>query len=191
MLHDLKVFEMGSDGRLTRRIDASLAQVRDGDLHLFDATELAFPRDDPTAVPARTWQREVVLDTDRGSSPNLLQADAATLSLLGLREFIQQRAEAGGKVTRFISLFHTRLTDPLTVFLLSLLAVPFALRVEQTKSLAIPALQGVAVLLVFWGFRSFTALVGSSGETTAAVAPWLVLGLFLAGGTWRYLTVPR
>jgi lipopolysaccharide export system permease protein len=191
MLHDLKVFEMGPDGRLDRRIDASLAQVRDGDLHLFDATEMTFPREDPTAVPDRRWQREVILDTDSGSSPNLLQADAATLSLGGLREFIHQRAQAGGQVTRFIGLFHARLTDPLTVFLLALLAIPFALRVEQTKSLAIPALQGVAVLLVFWSLRSGTTLAATSGETAAALAPWLVLGLFLAGGTWRYLTVPR
>jgi lipopolysaccharide export system permease protein len=191
MLHDLKVFELAESGRLMRRIDASLAQVRDGDLHLFDASELVFSQDDPSQPPARSWQREVVLDTDNGSSPNLLQADAATLSLGGLREFIHQRAAAGGSVTRFIGLFHSRLSDPLTVFLLALLAIPFALRVEQTKSLAIPALQGVAVLLAFWALRSGSAVLGATGETGAALGPWIVLMVFLAGGTWRYLTVPR
>lgn len=191
MLHDLKVFELAESGRLTRRIDASLAQVRDGDLHLFDATELVFSQDDPSEAPVRNWQRKVVLDTDSGSSPNLLQADAATLPLSKLREFIQQRAAAGGSVTRFIGLFHTRLSDPLTVFLLALLAIPFALRVEQTKSLAIPALQGVAVLLVFWTLRSGSTMLAVSGETGAALGPWIVIMLFLAGGTWRYVTVPR
>lgn len=191
VLHDLKVFELADSGRLTRRIDASLAQLHDGDLHLFDASELVFSQDDPSAPPTRRWQRKMVLHTDSGSSPNLLQADAATLSLGGLREFIEQRSAAGGSVTRFIALFHSRLSDPLTVFLLALLAIPFALRVEQTRSLAIPALQGVAVLLAFWTLRSGSTMLGAGGETVAALGPWIVLMLFLAGGTWRYLTVPR
>ena len=191
LLHDLKVFELSASGRLTRRIDATLAEMRDGDLHLTDATEMVFPAEDPTAVPVRRWQREILLDTDAGSGPNLLQADAATLPLAGLREFIEQRAAAGGHVSHFIGLFHSRLSDPLTVFLLALLAIPFALRVEQTKSLAIPALQGVAVLLLFWTFQRGGSLAAASGDWVAALAPWTVIAVFLAGGTWRYLSVPR
>ena len=61
---------------------------------------------------------------------------------------------------------------------------------EQTRSLAVPALQGVALLLAYWGFRSAAALVAASGPTAAVIAPWTVLLLFLGVGTWRYTRVP-
>jgi lipopolysaccharide export system permease protein len=191
ILHDLRIFEKDDDGRLLRRIYASVAQVRDGDLELYDATEIRFHPDQPRSVPEKTWSSRLLLDTDAArSNPTLLEADATTLALPNLREFISQRAAAGGDVSRFVSLFHSRLSDPLAVFLLALLAIPFALKVEQTRSLAVPALQGVAVLLVYWSFRSGGALLGTSNPGAAFTAPWLVLLAFLGLGAWRYARVP-
>jgi len=191
ILHDLRIFEKDDNGRLLRRIHAGLARVSDGDLELYDATEIRFHPDDPRSVPEKTWSSQLLLDTNAArSNPTLLEADATTLALPSLHEFISQRAAAGGDVSRFVSLFHSRLSDPFAVFLLALLAIPFALKVEQTRSLAVPALQGVGVLLIYWSFRSGGALLGVSDPGSAVAMPCLVLLGFLGLGAWRYARVP-
>jgi lipopolysaccharide export system permease protein len=189
-LHDLRIFEINEEGRLVRRIHASVARLLEGGLHVFDATEFRFDPASPLAPPERNWSGELTLHTDSPSDTTLLAADAATLSLRNLSELIAQRARRGGEVARFRAMLHARLTDPLTVFLLALLAVPFALRVEQTRSLAVPALQGVIVLLAFWSFRSGGAFVAASGPVAAVAAPWSVLLAFAAAGAWRFARVP-
>jgi lipopolysaccharide export system permease protein len=183
-LHELRIFQTDPGGRLIRRIEATSARVTDGQLELFDATELLFAPDRPRDPPQRSWKPAIMVDTDQTSRQPLLNADPMTLSMLSLNEFIGARKSQGHEVQRFVSLLHTRLTDPWSVFLLALLAIPFGLRVEQTKSLAIPALQGVGLLLIFWTFRGGATLLG------AAAAPWLVLFAFLGFGVWRYARVP-
>ncbi len=183
-LHDLRIFQTDPAGRLIRRIEAASAKVAGGDLELYDATELQFSPEHPRRPPQRSWKPAVTVDTDASTRPPLLHADPITLSLASLSEFIDNREAQGHDVARFVGLLHTRLTDPFSVFLLALLAIPFGLRVEQTRSLAIPALQGVALLLVFWSFRGGATLMG------VAAAPWLVLFAFLGLGAWRYARVP-
>lgn len=190
-LHAVHIFEMNDEGRLARRIDASMARVTEEGLHLFDATEFRFDPVSPITPPQKEWRQEVHLDTGSASSPALLEADAATLSLRNLFQFIAQRAAGGGEIARFRAVLHERLSEPMLVLLLALLAIPFALRVEQTKSLAVPALQGVVLLLVFFSFRSGGSLVAPSGPLAAALVPWAILLAFAAAGTWRFARVAR
>jgi lipopolysaccharide export system permease protein len=190
-LRGLQIFEMDASGRLARRIYAGVAEVHPDGLHLSDATELRFDPASPLEPPARRWVEEIVLETGASPDPALLEANAATLSLANLREFIAQRTREGGDVDRFVAVFHARLSDPLSVFLLALLAIPFAMRVEQARSLAVPALEAVVLLLVFWSARSGGSLVASSGPLAAALAPWLVLGGFAIVGTWGLARIPR
>jgi lipopolysaccharide export system permease protein len=190
-LRGLQVFEMDETGRLARRIYAGLAQVHEDGLRLSDATELRFDRSSPLAPPQRRWLEELVLETGLAVDPTLLDANASTLSLANLREFILQRARDGGDVGRFVALFHSRLADPVSVFLLALLAIPFALRVEQARSLAVPALESVVLLLVFWSARSGGSLLANSGPLAAAAAHWIVLAGFGVLGTIALARVPR
>lgn len=189
-LHDLRVFEMTSEGRLVRRIHAGVARVADGELHLFDATVRRFDLETPLEPPERGWEQKLVLDTGSTSDPTLLEADATTLSLANLWEFIRRRAQQGGDVTRFRAALHSRLTDPLSVFLLALLALPFALRVDRTQSLAVQALGGVVVMLVFWSARSASTLLAPVTPAAAVALPWTLVGLFLLVGAWRFARVP-
>jgi lipopolysaccharide export LptBFGC system permease protein LptF len=85
---------------------------------------------------------------------------------------------------------HERLTRPLLVVLFALLALPLALRVEQTRSLALPALQGVILLFLFLLLREYGPNLAPGGGAVA-VAPWAVIALFMGYGTWRLLRVPQ
>jgi lipopolysaccharide export system permease protein len=190
-LRDLRVFELTPEGRLSRRVHAGLAQVDSEGLRLFDATVFAFQAGSELSAPVVQWQRELLLDLPALSEPPLLEAEPATLSLPNLWELISQRAGGGEDVTRFRAMLHARLSDPPSVLLLALLAVPLALRVERTKSLAVPALQGVVLLLVFWSLRSGVRLLAPAHGMAAIAGPWILLGAFALFGAVRLARVPR
>ena len=189
-LRDVRIFETNPEGRLVRRVRASLAEVQPGSLVLYDATVHSF-EESPMKGPGMEWKRQLVLETGDTSDPALLDANAETLSLLNLREFIQHRIRSEAEVSRFLEMFHRRLSDPFVVFVLALIAIPFALRAEFTKSLAVPALQGVVLLLVFWSLRAFGRLLGDLDATAAVAAPWTLLVGFAVLGVWRLARVPR
>jgi lipopolysaccharide export system permease protein len=190
-LRDLRVFELSPEGRLVRRIYAGLAQVDARGLHLFDATVFRFDPGSKLEPPKLEWQRELQLDVTALADPALLEAEPATLPLPNLWELITQRSSSGDDVTRFRAMFHNRLSDAPIVFLLALLAVPLGLRVEQTKSMAVPALHGVVLLLAFWSLRSSGQLVAPTHPTAAVAVPWALVLAFAAWGVWRFARIPR
>lgn len=190
-LSELRVFELNARGRLVRRIYASSARVDDEGLHLEDATVFRFDPGSMLEPPKLDWQRELKLELTDNAEPTLFEAEPATLSLPNLWELIADRTRNGDEVPRFRAIFHDRLSSAPIVFLLALLAVPLGLRVEQTKSVAVPALYGVVLLLAFWSLRSTGQLVAPTSASAAVAIPWaLVLG-FAVYGAWRLARVPR
>ncbi len=190
-IHNVTIFQLDDEGRLLSRIDATVGKMLDAELELFDATVRRFQPQSPLEPPARQWQQRMRLETDARADPTLLEADPATLSLANLAGYIGERAERGGDVARPRALFHKRLTEPVSVFLLALLAVPFALRVETTRSLAVQALGGVVLMLAFWFARGGGVVIAPSGALAAAAAPWGVVALFASFGAFRLARVPR
>ena len=119
-----------------------------------------------------------------------MNADASVLSLLRLHEYIGAMAREGRSATRYRALFHSRLAEPLTVLLFALLAIPIGLAVEQSRSLAVAALHGVAIVGVFYGALTTTAIMAASGFAAAIPSPWILLGLFGGYGAWRLARAP-
>jgi lipopolysaccharide export LptBFGC system permease protein LptF len=134
---------------------------------------------------------ETTLVVQGQSELALLDANADTLTLQDLSEYIEARARDGADVTRLQALFHERLSDPLSVLLFALLALPLALRVEESKSLAAPALQGIGLVALFFLLRNLGSTLAFQGVAPPALPSWLVLAGFLGFGGWRLSRVPR
>ena len=86
---------------------------------------------------------------------------------------------------------HTRLTDPASVLLFTLLALPLGLRVEQTRSLSLPACYGVVVIAAFYALHTTGTTLANEGIAPAALALWATPILFTFGGFWALYRVPR
>ncbi|MCU0668694.1 MAG: LptF/LptG family permease, partial [Myxococcota bacterium] len=89
------------------------------------------------------------------------------------------------------ALLHERVSDPLTSFLFALLAIPLGLRAERTRSLALPALQGVALVFAFLMVREYGGTLATEGVTAAASTPWVILAAFTLYGAITLWRVPR
>ena len=89
--------------------------------------------------------------------------------------------------------FHQRLAQPLSVLILVLLAVPFALGTSERPEESLPRamLRALALCGVFWVGWGVT-LIGSHNGTVPPVAPlWIVSALFIGLGSWRFAKVPE
>jgi lipopolysaccharide export system permease protein len=190
-VRDIRVFERDDAGRLVRLIQARSAMRLGANRWRFeDATVRRFDPAHPTVPPTaeRAAELELTLDADR--SLRRIQAELPGLPLPTVASYVASVLEDGGNPRRARAHMHERLTRPLLVVLFALLAVPLALRVEQTRSLAMPALQGVILLFLFLLLREYGPNLAPGGDAVAVV-PWAVVGLFMAYGTWRLVRVPQ
>jgi lipopolysaccharide export LptBFGC system permease protein LptF len=121
----------------------------------------------------------------------MLEASARTLSLPKLAAYVDAQARTGRNPTRYRTLYHRRLSAPLTVFLFALLAVPLGFAVGTSRSLAAAALSGIITLAAYYTARTAVELLSGEGYTWAVAGPWVILALFSGYGIWQLRRVPR
>jgi lipopolysaccharide export system permease protein len=189
-LRHVTIFELDGRGQLVRSIQAARARVDgDGRWQLDDAVIRGFVPGQPEAAAsfARVPHTELVLTQELA----LFDAGVEGLSIANLREYRAERPPDDPQAIRARALLHDRLTEPLAAFVLVLLAIPLGLRVERTRSLAVPALQGVGALFAFSTLREYGLALASQGVMAPAATPWLILAAFGAATTWLLARTPR
>ncbi len=189
-LREVAIFELDKRGQLLRSIHAASARIDgDGRWQLVDAVIRRFEPGEPEA-PVR-FERMPATDLVLTEEVALFEAGVDGLSIQDLREYRNGRDSDDPEANRAEALLHDRLTKPLAAFVFVLLAVPLGLRVEQTRSLAVPALQGVLLIFAFSTVREYGATLASQGVTSPALTPWLILLAFALGGAWLLWRAPR
>jgi len=192
MLRGVSVYELSPQGRLLRSIRATRVRVTvDHQWQFQNATVHRFDPARPGRGPVVERPQELSLALGQAYDVALLNASPATLSLQHLLEFISFRNAEGLSTSRHLALFHARLSEPLSVLLFALLAVPFGVAVERTRSLLGSALRGLLWVAAYHGARLATSLLAAAGGAAASAAPWLVLAIFGGLGLWRFARIPR
>lgn len=192
MLHGVKMFSLDPRGRLRESIEAEQVEVGEDERWTFrQATRRRFDASTPTAPPQVEQLDEVVLDAAGGGDLDLLHASEHTLSLVQLIQAIMTRDRRGHDGLRYRAMLHERLAEPVSVLVFALLAIPIGLSVERTRSIAISAVYGIAVLAAFRAAWQIVTLLAHNGFAAAAIGPWLVQLAFLGLGGWLFLRAPR
>jgi lipopolysaccharide export LptBFGC system permease protein LptF len=88
-------------------------------------------------------------------------------------------------------MYHARLVEPLTVLLFAVLAIPLALAVERSRSLAASALYGIVILGIFYTSRTTADMFAASGFASTIISPWVILAAFGGYGVWQLYRIPR
>ena len=191
-VEDIHVYERDEEGRLVRRVDAAHAVRLEPNLWRFeDATVRTFDPEDSLAPPRTVRRERIELKLASDRSPVLLQQELASLPLWELADYVGAVLARGGDPGRARAQLHARFTSPLLAILFALPAIPLGLRVESTRTMALPALQGVAVLFVFLMAREYGMSFSRHGAVSAAVVPWAVLALFFAAGGFQLARAPQ
>lgn len=192
VLHGVSVYELSPRGRLLQIVSAKRVEVED-DRHwrFLDTISRTFdprhPAEPPRIEHLSEWSRDVTAESDLV----MLEASARTLSLPKLEAYIDTQTRAGRNTTRYLALYHTRLSGPFTVFLFALLAVPLGFAAEQSRSLTAPALSGVIILATYYTARTAAEILAGKGFTWAAASSWVILAVFTCYGVWQFHRIPR
>ena len=191
-LRDARVFERTDDGRLVRTVHATSARrLNDKQWQFENAIVRTFSPNEPERPPDLLKAKEITLDLASLRSPRLDQRELAAQPLPVLLSYIEALDQHGAKTGPARAVLHSRLSAPLLALLFVLFAIPLALSVEQTKSLAIPTLQGVAVLTAFLVLREYAGGLAFNLGGSAALLPWALLLVFATWSVWRLRAVPR
>jgi lipopolysaccharide export system permease protein len=189
-LLDVAIFELDDRGRLLRKVQAARASVGEGGRwHLDNAVTRSFDPDDVTAPSKYQMLADAEIDLpDEGA---LLDVGVSSLSIAELIEYRAQQEPGDTESVRAEALLHERVASSLASLVFVVLALPLALRVERTRSLAVPALQGVAAIFVFYMINEYGRTLATQGVTPAAGTSWAIVGVFLALGALQIWRMPR
>ena len=186
-LHGVSIFELSPNGRLARSIIANRVLIVD-DLNweFQNATIRTFDPNDPLRAPEIERLASTVLVVGAQEDLALLNANAGTLSLDDLLEFIEGLAAEGRNTAPYEAMYNDRLTAPLTVLLFAFLAIPLGLSVEHTRSVAPAAIRAIAVVAAFYALRGVTGFAVSRDFPLGAVSPWILFAIFTSFGIWQF-----
>ena len=191
-LRDARVFERSEDGRLIRTVHAAYAhRLNDKQWRFENAIVRTFSPSEPERPPELLKANEITLDLASLRSPRLDQRELAAQPLPVLLAYIDALDQRGADAGPARAVLHGRLSAPLLALLFVLFAIPLALSVEQTRSLALPTLQGVAILTAFLVLREYAGGMAFNLGGNAALLPWALLALFATWSVCRLRAVPR
>ena len=183
-LEDVEIFERGAGGRARRVIRAERVRIaEDGRWHLSQARIWRFPAGAETGTASALENHaELILDLEALGGDALLGGEPGLMPLRTLAEYLQRsEAESAARRRVLLGRFHERLSRPGLVLLFPLLALPFALRVDERGRLLGPAMGAAAVLGAFLFARGASDPFVAQGLLSAAVAIWAPIGVFAGG----------
>ncbi len=190
-IRGVTLYSLDRNGRLLETLTAEQVSVEDDDRWLLHEARIRrFDPHDPTASPLVEHVTRMSINV-AGNDLELLEAGGRALSVPQLLEVIAIRTREDRPAGRYASMLHARLAEPATVLVFALLALPIGLSVERTRSLALSALFGVALVAGFRAFWHVAVVLGRSGLEMAALAPWAVVSAFAALGVILLLRSPR
>jgi len=185
-LRGVSVYQLTPRGRLRRSIRASHVEIGHAGVWTFhEATISRFRPGDAEATPSIQQLDEVALAMNAGGE-TLMHADAKSLSLPLLLEYIDVREGRGMPTQPQRALLHARLTEPLLVGLFALLALPLGLQVGRRRGFGLSAAVGIAVVASFFFLRDVGQTLASQGVVPAALPAWALIGVFALAGAWQF-----
>lgn len=177
-LRGVEVFQRTPHGRLRANIRAARVTVRpDGSWILHDAEVRRFDPEHPAARVEIHTEPALELDVSESSALLMEQTDAAALPLPQLVEYIRAHADddhpgSRSALRRLELAVHRRLSEPAWVVVLSVLALPLALRVSPGGSLAPAGVAAIGAIGAFFLTRNLLVGLASREIVPAATAIW-------------------
>jgi len=111
------------------------------------------------------------------------------MSYFELRDYIQQAQEEGHDATFYLPGLQAKLAFPFVSFIMSLIAIPLALRTGTGKGIATSIGLGLLLGFGYWLIFGFSLSFGHAGFFPPVIAAWLTNTLFASFGIFLLLTV--
>lgn len=179
----LSIFSLDRTFTVQKRIDALTGKWIDPMLGwtLKNVTERHFRSD--TITDQQTIPSFPLAITDEPQEFYDIKAEPDTMSFRELRRYIRKLRQSGSSVHRQEVDLNAKLAFPFVGFVISWVALPFALKPARTGSLALSFLAGITIGFSYYVFHSISISLGHAELLPAVVAAWTANVFMLCIGT--------
>jgi len=171
-LHDFSKFKIDETFQILERVDAPQVTWVDPILgwtmnnvvtYRFLPEETVVNRFNSLPLPISETPADF-FDTER---------DPFTMSYGQLDRFIGKQMETGVSVSGYLADLYAKISFPFVVFIVTLVALPFALRPARSGSLAVSFLAGLIIGFSYYAVHSFSVSMGRAELWNPLLAAWM------------------
>ena len=102
----------------------------------------------------------------------LAKKESEEMGYWEFNEYIQKIKEDGYDPTPYLTEFHAKISFPFVVVVMTILGIPFALRIGRSGNVAVGITTSMAIGFVYWLFFSFSISLGKGGLLPPLIAAW-------------------
>jgi lipopolysaccharide export system permease protein len=180
------LFRIDERHGISERIEATEAQsLPSGEWELREARILKF--DHAGGIDQR---RALAIRIDLGLSDHDMEIASRPPDLLTLHRLVQSIRESQSEpkeAIRMETALHRRLSHPLSVLVLVLLAIPFAVTdADRHDSLPKAMLIAIGCAMAYWGLGTASQIIGASGYAPPSLTIWSLPFAAISVGLWRF-----
>lgn len=183
------IYRRDAEGNLLAQVMSPRARYENGRWVLSDVATYEVDSAAPDAMPQRQLQAQLILETSMLTPDNFIDASATPASL-PLSELLRLTINPGlGSFPDYVYAMwvHKRISLPLIVFVMALLAIPVAGGLQRSGGTISAFAIGVALGFAYFVAEGITLAMGQSGAIPPWLAAWSPLMVFFCIGGWGLL----
>lgn len=187
-LHGVTVYFMDKSFHLYKRIDAERGH--------WDKNQWVF-----TKVTTRTFESDKKITTALEQQkvipfkegPDTFRQEARkpeVMSYLELKDYIEKTTNEGYDTTPYLADMYAKISSPFINFIISLLGIPFAIRLGRHGGFALGITLSIIIGFVYWVFFNVCLALGHGGALPPVISAWIANLIFGALGLYLLLRTP-
>lgn len=186
-LRGIVIWSLDGSTNPVSRLDAESAQLR-GEAWLLRQVELK----EFTPGAGILIRKFPTLPTDLNlklDDLRVLDKNADNLGFFRLKEYADNLRRGGYEDFKYRTMMHTKFAAPLSILVMVILGIPFALRGSRSGGVALGIGASVAIGFAYFVVNAVLLSYGRSGVLVPLVAAWGANFLFVLGGIWLTMTI--
>lgn len=186
-LYGITVFFFSDQFTLTERLDARMGKWIDGTWHFYNVVTRTFT---PEGLEDIAMADEKIIPlTETPEDFKLARREPEEMSYTELREYIAKIEKIGYKVPEYIPYLHAKISFPFTCLIMPLIAIPFALRIGRSGSIALGIGSSIIIGFSYFIIYNFGISLGKGGVLSPLLSAWAANIFFATLGTHQLLQV--
>lgn len=187
VLSGVSLFSFGKNYNVEERIEANALRWNGNSWILQDAVRYRFKPGEPVMVETIDGIPSPI--REKPSALKAMDINPDEMSFRQLRRYITTLKARGYSTIRYSADLHGKAAFVFVTFIMSLLAVPLALRNVRTSGIGTGVGLSILIGFCYWMIYSVSLSLAYSGRIPPAFAAWIGNILYTAGGAYMMLTV--
>jgi len=186
-LHGVTLYFFDDAFHLFKRIDAKEAQWQNNQWVLREVVTRTF---EPDKTITTVFQPQAVIPLRE--TPDTFKQRIRTpeeMSFLELKEYIAKTTREGYDITQYLADLYAKTSSPFINFIISLLGIPFAIRLGRHGGFALGVMVSFALGFSYWVFFNICLALGQGGAFPPLIAAWTANLIFGMLGVYLLLQV--